>query len=356
MRVLERVPLAPWTTLRVGGAASQVAEVDCEGDIADAVGLAEDRGGDLVVLGGGSNVVVGDDGFPGVVLRVEIRGIDVVRQGDRVLVDAGAGEEWDSLVERAVGEGWCGLESLSGIPGRVGATPIQNVGAYGCDVGQTITSVRVFDRELGTFADLPSKACGFGYRTSLFKRTSRFIVTRVRFTLGTSVCAGVRYPELARALSVAPDGMAPLAAVRGAVIGLRRAKGMLLDPSDPDTVSVGSFFVNPVVDSSMLADMATWTRESPPSFALAGGLHKLAAAWLVEHAGFAKGWRKGRAGLSRKHSLALVNCGGATTAELVSTAREIRDGVLATFGVELLPEPVFIGCSWSGPPEPRPAL
>jgi UDP-N-acetylmuramate dehydrogenase len=349
MRVYDNVPLASWTSLRVGGPAARVVEVDREDEVPDAVRDAGERDAALVVLGDGTNVVVGDDGLSGVVLRVGVRGVDARREGQRVFVDVGAGESWDAFVERAVGEGWCGVESLSGIPGRAGATPIQNVGAYGWDVGETIASVRVFDRFENTFADLAREACHFDYRTSLFKHDGRFVVTRVTFVLDVKTECLVRYAELARALSVAPGACAPLADVRSAVVALRRAKGMVVDPADPDTVSAGSFFVNPVVDAPTLARIAARAGDPPPSFSVGGGRHKVAAAWLVERAGFAKGWRKGRVGVSRKHSLALVNLGGATASELLAVARHIRDGVRARFAVELEPEPVLLGCSWNAP-------
>jgi UDP-N-acetylmuramate dehydrogenase len=347
MRVYDNVPVASWTSLRVGGLAARVVEVDREDEVCDALRDAGERDEALVVLGDGTNVVVGDDGLSGVVLRVDVRGVDVRQAEERVFVDVGAGESWDAFVERAVGEGWCGVESLSGIPGRAGATPIQNVGAYGWDVGETIASVRVFDRLEKTFVDLAREACHFGYRASLFKSNDRFIVTRVTFALGVEAECPVRYAELARSLSVAPGRRAPLADIRNAVVALRRAKGMVLDPSDPDTVSAGSFFLNPVVDSSTFARVAARAGESPPSFAVGGGRHKLAAAWLVERAGFAKGWKKGHVGVSRKHSLALVNLGGATASELLAVARHIRDGVRARFAVDLEPEPVLLGCSWN---------
>jgi UDP-N-acetylmuramate dehydrogenase len=349
MRAHDNVPLDSWTSLRVGGPAARVVEVDREDDVPGVVRDARDGGAGFVVLGDGTNVVVGDDGLPGVVLRADIRGVDVRREGDRAFVDVGAGETWDAFVERAVDEKWCGVESLSGIPGRVGATPIQNVGAYGWEVGETIASVRAFDREDQTFVDLPRDACQFGYRFSIFKSADRFVVTRVTFVFDVGAPPVVRYAELARALSVVPGAHAPLAEIRSAVVALRRAKGMVLDPSDPDTVSAGSFFVNPVVDESTLARVAARAGDSPPSFPVGAGRHKVAAAWLVERAGFAKGWRKGRVGVSRKHSLAIVNLGGASASELLAVARHIRDGVRTRFGVELEPEPVLLGCAWNAP-------
>jgi UDP-N-acetylmuramate dehydrogenase len=343
VRVTLNVPLAPLTTLRMGGPAATLAELTSEDDVAEAVRDAGATG--LLVLGGGSNVVVADEGYPGLVARMGILGTAVRRDGDRVLVDVGAGEDWDALVARAVDEGWSGVASLSGIPGRVGATPIQNVGAYGEEVADTIAGVRVFDRASKTMCDLAPGECGFGYRASVFKRSERWIVTRVRFAFATGDRAVVRYGELARALSVKEGTAAPARRVRETVIALRRSKGMVLDPADPDSVSAGSFFVNPVVDLATAWRVESVAGSTPPRFDAGHGAVKLAAGWLVERAGFVKGWGDGRAGVSRKHALALVNRGGATSRELLAVARTIRDGVRARFGVTLEPEPVLVGCS-----------
>jgi len=337
------VPLGPLTTLRLGGPASRMTALASEDDVVEAVRAAGDGG--LLVLGGGSNVVIADEGFPGLVARMEIRGVAARRDGDRVVVDVGAGEEWDALVARAVEARWRGVASLSGIPGRVGATPIQNVGAYGEEVADTLAGVRVFDRESGAFRDMSPGECGFGYRASIFKRSERWIVTRVRFAFERGDEAVVRYGELARALSVREGEGAPAARVRETVIALRRGKGMVLDPADPESVSAGSFFVNPVVDAATAARVEALAGVAPPRFDAGEGRVKLAAGWLVEHAGFVRGWGEGRVGVSRKHALALVNRGGATTRELLAVARAIRDGVRARLGVTLEPEPVFVGCS-----------
>jgi UDP-N-acetylmuramate dehydrogenase len=343
VQVLPNVALAPLTTLRIGGPAARMAELTSEGDVLDAVHQAGAAG--LLVLGGGSNLVIGDDGFPGLVARMAIRGTAVRRDGDAVVVDVGAGEEWDALVARAVEEDWSGVASLSGIPGRVGATPIQNVGAYGEEVADTIAGVRVFDRASGAIREMSPGECGFGYRASVFKRSDRWIVTRVRFVFERHAGARVRYPELARTLSVEEGAEVPAARVREAVIALRRGKGMVLDPADPDSVSAGSFFVNPVVDRATAAHVESIAGSRPPRFDAPDGRVKLAAGWLVERAGFVKGWGTGRAGVSRKHALALVNRGGASSRELLEVARAIRDGVRARFGVTLEPEPVLVGCS-----------
>jgi UDP-N-acetylmuramate dehydrogenase len=347
MRTRLKVPLAPLTTLRVGGPAARLVELEREEDVLEVVQEADGRGESLFVLGEGSNVVVGDDGVDGVVARMAMRGIRVTAEADRVLVDAAAGEGWDALVERATAEGWQGVACISGVPGLVGATPIQNVGAYGQEVGETIASVRVFDRRVGAFVDLAPAACGFGYRSSAFKRDAgRYIVTGVRFAFGRGDETVVRYAELSRALSIVEGQAAPSRRVRDTVIALRRAKGMILDDADPESVSAGSFFTNPVLEARRLAAIEAAAGERVPRFDAGDGRYKVPAAWLVEHAGFPKGWGTARAGVSRKHALALVNRGGATARDLLDVARAIREGVSRRFGVVLEPEPVFIGCSW----------
>jgi len=346
MRARGRVSLAPLTTLRVGGVAARMVDVESEADLVAVLGEADARREPVLILGRGSNVVVADEGFPGVVARMAMAGIEVAREGDRVLVDVAAGEDWDAFVARAVDEGWSGVECMSGIPGLVGATPVQNVGAYGQEVGDSIVSVRIYDRQARAFDTLPAAACHFGYRASLFKRRERWIVTRVRFALEVNRdAAPVRYAELARALSLREGQRAPTRVVRDEVVRLRRAKGMVLDPDDPESVSAGSFFVNPIVSRDTVEDVARRAGRRPASFPEAGGAHKLAAAWLVEQAGFPRGWGLGRVGVSRKHALALVNRGGATASELLAVARRIRGGVSDRFGILLELEPVLVGCS-----------
>jgi UDP-N-acetylmuramate dehydrogenase len=348
MRELTDVPLAPLTTLGIGGLAAHMVDVERESDVVDAERDARARGEPLFVLGGGSNVVVADEGVPGLTMRIALRGMHVSRGGERAVVDVAAGESWDEFVARAVVEGWRGVECMSGIPGLVGATPIQNVGAYGQEVSDTVVGVRVFDREACAFVDMAPSDCGFGYRASVFKRRDRWIVTGVRFVFevgGDS--APVRYAELAKALSIQDGERASSRVVRDTVLALRRGKGMVLDAGDPDSVSAGSFFVNPIVDAPTLADVEARAGERPPRFEAGDGRFKLAAAWLVERAGFAKGWGEGRVGVSRKHALALVNRGGANAQELLAVARTIREGVRRRFGVDLEPEPVLVGCSWS---------
>jgi UDP-N-acetylmuramate dehydrogenase len=341
------VPLAPLTTLRLGGPALRMVDLEREEDVALAVRDAGDRGQPLLVLGGGSNLVVADDGFPGLVARMAIRGVKVRREPERVVVDVAAGEDWDALVARAVDEGWSGLECLSGIPGLVGATPIQNVGAYGREVSQMLTRVHAFDRESGSRVALDPAECAFGYRTSAFKAGHRWIVTGVELTLDLSLeSAPVTYAELARALSLAAGQRAPLGRVREAVLALRRSKGMLVDPAASESFSAGSFFVNPVLDGPALAELETRAGTRPPCFDAGDGRFKVAAAWLVERAGFPKGWGQGRVGVSSQHALALVNRGGATTRELLALARTVREGVSGRFGVVLEPEPILVGGSW----------
>ena len=347
-----QVPLAGYTTLRLGGPAGRFAEAADDVELVAQVWAADERGEPLLVLGGGSNLVVADEGFPGTVVHVATRGIRHEPDGDRVLLTVAAGEDWDTVVAGTVADGLAGLECLSGIPGLAGATPIQNVGAYGQEVAQTLVAVRGYDRERGEVVDLTAADCGFGYRTSAFKRslrswaaggpgvTGRFVVLGVTFRLERSArSAPVRYAELARALGVSEGGRAPLSEVRSAVLALRRGKGMVLDPADPDTRSAGSFFTNPVLPEAP-PDAPTWPAGK--------GLVKVSAAWLIERAGFRKGHPGpgGRVALSGRHVLALTHRGGGTTADLLALAAEVRDGVRARFGVTLTAEPVLVGCTF----------
>jgi UDP-N-acetylmuramate dehydrogenase len=320
--------LAPLTTLRLGGSAGRFVEARTEEEVVEASRDA------ALILAGGSNVVIADEGVPGTVARIVTRGVE--RDGARLTV--AAGEEWDPLVAMCVAEGLEGFECLSGIPGSVGATPIQNVGAYGQEVSETVESVRVFDRRTGRVEDMTPAECGFVYRGSVFKYHDRRVVLSVTFRLNASSLSGpLRYAELARTLDVPVGGSAPLADVREAVLGLRRRKGMVIDPADPDTVSAGSFFTNPILDAPP---------DGAPFWPEPDGRFKVSAAWLIERSGFHKGYGDGRAGISTKHTLALVNRGGATTAELMALAREIAGGVQERFGVALHPEPVLVGHDW----------
>ncbi len=327
------------TTLELGGPARRLVTAWRERDLVELVADCDARGEPVMALGGGSNVVFADAGFDGTIVRVATRGI-VVHEDS---VDVAAGEPWDDLVAWCVRAGLAGVECLSGIPGLVGATPIQNVGAYGQEVKDTIASVRAWDRSESRVVDLTNAECRFSYRHSMLKESSRFVVLRASFALRKSLqSTGIRYAELARAVG---GESAPLARVRETVIALRRGKGMVLDPSDADTRSAGSFFVNPTMDESAYEALAARAGEKVPRFPSDDGRVKVPAAWLIEHAGFAKGTARGRAAISTKHALALTNRGGATTEELLALAREIRAGVQARFGVTLAAEPVLVGCA-----------
>jgi UDP-N-acetylmuramate dehydrogenase len=333
--------LASKTTLRLGGPAGRLVTTTVTDEIPQIVRGAEA----LLVLAGGSNVVVADDGYPGTVLLLRNRGVEATRDGAAVMVTVAAGEPWDGVVARTVEEGWSGIECLSGIPGSAGATPIQNVGAYGQEVAETIVAVRVYDRYRDVVETVPPADCGFGYRTSVFKHSERWIVLEVTLRLAPSPLSGpIRYPELARALGVAVADRAPLDDVREAVLKLRAGKGMVLDADDPDTYSVGSFFTNPVLSA---ADFERLRARAPgaPAWPGADGAVKTSAAWLIEHAGFAKGYGRDGVAISTKHTLALTNRGTGTTAALLHLAREIRAGVADRFGVTLVPEPVLVHCA-----------
>ena len=350
MQARDHVPFAELTTLRVGGPARRLVRADSEDEIVDAVSEADAARDRLLVIAGGSNLLIADEGFDGTALLVAAGGIASSAGGDGVRVEVGAGESWDRAVASCVTAGLAGLECLSGIPGCTGATPIQNVGAYGQEVSDTIASVRVYDRRSGKVVELPPEQCGFAYRSSAFKRSARYVVLAVAFVLERSPLARpVRYAELARTLSVSPGDRPPLADVREAVLTLRRRKGMVIDPSDPDSVSAGSFFVNPILSVDQFAALRVRAaerlgdEEAVPHWPEPDGSVKTSAAWLIERAGFHRGYGDGRAGISSKHTLAIVNRGGATSAELVALARELRDGVRAAFGVTLQPEPTLVG-------------
>jgi UDP-N-acetylmuramate dehydrogenase len=343
--------LAPLTTLRLGGPAAELVEATDDDALVEAAVRVHRAGEQLLVLAGGSNVVVADEGFRGTVVRVMTRGIE--RDGG--VLHVAAGEAWEPLVERCVAEGLAGVECLSGIPGSVGATPIQNVGAYGQEVAESIAGVRVLDLTDGAVRDLAPQDCHFGYRTSAFKRfPGRWVVLRVSFALEPRPDSQpIRYAELARALGVEVGQRAPLAEVREAVLGLRRRKGMVLDPADRDTYSAGSFFTNPILTLEKFADFESGVRErlgvdvAPPCFAEPDDRRKTSAAWLIERAGFHRGQGDPDGiAISTKHVLALTNRGAGTTAQLVALARVIAAGVHDAFGVELRPEPIFVGHDW----------
>lgn len=332
--------LADLTTLRVGGPAGSLVRATTPADVIDAVRSADSTGEPVLLIGGGSNLLVADDGFEGTVVQIATRGIEVrsANACGGVMVTVAAGEPWDRFVDLAVTSGWAGVEAMAGVPGLTGATPVQNVGAYGQEVASVIARVRTFDRQEGQVRTFVNEQCRFGYRTSRFKGDDRFVVLDVTFQLRPgSLSEPIRYAELARALDVEVGSRTALADVPEAVVALRRGKGMVLDDSDHDTWSAGSFFTNPVVD------------EAPPgaaSWPVAERV-KLSAAWLIEHAGFAKGYpgHAAPARLSTKHTLALSNRGSATAADVVALAREVRDGVRGRFGVTLDPEPRLVGVS-----------
>lgn len=339
MRELHDVSFSTLTTLRIGGPAERLLEASSTDELVDAV-RTEGRDGCLV-LGGGSNLVVADAGVDVPVVAVRTSGVQVHRGAD-VRLDVAAGEGWDALVARCVAEGWAGIEALSGIPGSVGATPIQNVGAYGQEVADVVTGVEVYDRLTDRRHSMTAADCRFGYRTSVFKdEPGRFVVLSVQLALRTDAAsAPVRYTELARALGVGLEERAPLSDVRDAVLELRRGKGMVLDAEDHDTWSAGSFFTNPLVAASDVPPGA-------PRWEQSDGRVKTSAAWLIEQAGFGRGFGadigSGRARLSTKHTLAVTNRGGATTADVILLARTVRDGVRRRFGVTLHPEPTLLG-------------
>lgn len=334
--------LAELTTLRVGGSAARLVEAHDEASLVEAVTAADAAGEPVLLVAGGSNLLVADEGFAGTVVLVRSRGVRVESADacSGATVTVAAGEPWDDLVERAVAEGWSGVEALSGIPGSTGATPIQNVGAYGQEVAQTVARVRVLDRVLRGVRTFAAADCGFAYRWSRFKADpGRHVVLDVTFQLPLGdLGAPVAYAELARTLGVEVGQRAPAVDVREAVLGLRRGKGMVLDAADHDTWSAGSFFTNPVLPESFSLP------EGAPRFPATDGRVKTSAAWLIQHAGFDRGHGlPGAASLSTKHTLALTNRGGATAADVLALAREVRDGVRDRFGIELENEPVLVG-------------
>jgi len=341
--------LADLTTLRVGGPAARFVETTTEAEFIDAIRMADDAGEPLLVVGGGSNLLVSDAGFDGLVLRDARTDVRVQDDGfcGGVSVTATAGMPWDDVVARSVSEGWVGLEALSGIPGSAGAAPVQNIGAYGAELADTLATVRVWDRELAKVRTLMLIELGFGYRTSLLKKslaapygpTPRYVVLDVTVQMRFGTRSGpVRYAQLANALGVAEGATASVSEVRSAVLELRTAKGMVLDAADHDTWSAGSFFTNPVVGDGDVPDGA-------PRYPAAGGLVKTSSAWLIEHAGIPKGFALpgSRAAISSKHTLALTNRGGATAAEVLDLARHVHTAVRERYGIDLAPEPVLVG-------------
>jgi UDP-N-acetylmuramate dehydrogenase len=348
MQFLEQVPLAPYTTFQIGGPARWFAEAVSESDIAAGVAFARERRLPLFVLGGGSNLLVSDNGFPGLVLHIALKGIASTQENGRMIVSSAAGEDWDDLVAYAVEANYAGFECLSGIPGTVGGTPVQNVGAYGQEVSQTIVTVRTFDRDTATFVDLPAAACGFSYRRSIFNTTKkeRYIVSRVDYALTVNGPATFVYADLARHFAAQNQTSPTLAEVRKAVRAIREQKGMLLVAGNSDCRSAGSFFKNPIVTATtvdLLAKELGVEKRSIPAYPAQDGEVKLSAAWLIERAGFKKGYALGNAGISSRHTLALVNRGGASAAEVVALRDQVVDAVQSQFAVRLEPEPVWLG-------------
>ncbi|MEV4611701.1 UDP-N-acetylmuramate dehydrogenase [Kitasatospora sp. NPDC049258] len=343
MQVLENAPLAPLTTLRLGGPARRLVTARTDDEVVAAVRAADAAGEPLLVLGGGSNLVIADAGFDGTVLRIATTGFELA--GTRL--ELAAGEVWADAVTRTVEQGLAGIEFLAGIPGSAGATPVQNVGAYGQEVASTITEVLAYDRATGERVTLTNAECAFSYRHSRFKADpARYVVLRVRFALEDAAgqSSPVKYAEVARTLGVEADRRVDLRTAHDTVLKLRAGKGMVLDATDHDTWSAGSFFTNPVLDPDQYAAFAARLGDrTAPAFPASDGRTKTSAAWLIDHAGFRKGHGAGPATLSTKHTLALTNRGAATTEDLLALAREVRDGVRAAFGVELVNEPVMVG-------------
>jgi UDP-N-acetylmuramate dehydrogenase len=352
MVIRDAVPLAPLTTLELGGPARHLVEAADDDAIAEALRWAEARRLPAAILGAGSNLVVGDAGFDGLVVRIATRGVRFDAAGGDVLLTAAAGEPWDPVVAETVARGLGGIECLSGIPGLCGATPIQNVGAYGQEVAETIRSVRVLERATWRTRELAPAECGFGYRHSAFKHDpERFVVLGVTFALRPAAAPALRYREVADALAATAGPT--LADARAAVLVLRGRKSMLVTPGDPNRRSAGSFFTNPLVSAQQadqVAARAGTEGTAMPRWPTGDGRVKLSAGWLIERAGITRGLRRGAVGVSTAHALALVHHGGGTTAALIALAREVSAAVQSRFGVALVPEPTFLSAAWNSPP------
>jgi UDP-N-acetylmuramate dehydrogenase len=336
MQVQENVPLAPLTTIGIGGPARFFFRAGSVDDVLEALEWARQREHPVFFLGGGSTLLISDSGFPGLVIQLDLRGITVARDvGGHVMVKVAAGEPWDRFVKLAVRREWAGIECLSGIPGSTGATPIQNVGAYGQEVSETVARVELLDRTTLRVVWMTNEECRFGYRSSLFKNIERerYVVLSGTFRLRVRGPATVKYPELQKYIDERHIPLEDLGGVREAVIAIRKRKGMVLDPADPDTRSDGSFFMNPIVPEPL---------PDAPHFPAENGV-KLSAAWLIEHAGFQKGFVHGNVGISTKHTLAIINRGGGTASEALELVRMIQERVRERFGIEIHPEPNFIG-------------
>jgi UDP-N-acetylmuramate dehydrogenase len=350
--IRENENLAPLTTLRLGGPARFLAEVRSSQELLAGIRWAEGRSIPVFVLGGGSNIVISDRGFAGLVLRNAISGIEIEPEsGSSTLVTAGGGDQWDDVVNLAVASDLAGIECLSGIPGSVGATPIQNVGAYGQEISETMERLAALDIQAGAMVTIDPSECGFSYRTSRFKTadSGRFVITSVTYRLQSGGEPRVKYAELRHFLDVRGIERPALAEVREAVLAIRRSKSMVIDHADPDSRSVGSFFVNPVVTPDTLGEIEhrlsgdAAGRARMPSFAAPGGMVKLSAAWLIEQSGFAKGYKHGSVGISSRHSLAIVAHEGGTAREVMELADKIQNGVAKKFGIWLVPEPTWVG-------------
>ncbi|MGW0823366.1 UDP-N-acetylmuramate dehydrogenase [Streptomyces sp. NPDC002845] len=350
MLELHDAPIAPLTTFRLGGPAARLITATTDDEVIAAVREADDSGTPLLLIGGGSNLVIGDKGFAGTVLVIATKGFAL----DGTRLELAAGEVWTDAVARIVEAGLAGIECLAGIPGSAGATPIQNVGAYGQEVSSTITEVVAYDRRTRETVTVPNTECAFSYRHSRFKADpERFVVLRVRFELedAQGLSGPVKYAETARALGVEPGDRVPLADARETVLKLRAGKGMVLDPEDHDTWSAGSFFTNPILTDEEFATFHARVRERlgdgavPPAYSAGEGYTKTSAAWLIDKAGYPKGYGTGPARISTKHTLALTNRGSATTEDLLALAREVVAGVRDAFGITLVNEPVTVGVS-----------
>lgn len=343
MEILENIPLAPFSTLGVGGPAKYFSRARTAEKLIDLFDRADQKGEDVFILGGGSNILVSDAGFDGLVIRIEIGGIHFESDADTVLVTAEAGEDWDGFVRECVDRNLAGLECLTGIPGTVGGTPVQNVGAYGQEVSETIVSVRCFDRASKAIVELSNDECGFEYRKSIFNTSERdrYVVLSVVYRLVPGGEPKITYKDLQQRFL---GGVPSLKETREAVMTIRREKSMVIDPADPNSRSAGSFFKNPIVTTSVADSIAEEVGlDSIPQFQTGGEGVKIPAAWLIEQAGFRKGYALGSAGISAKHSLAIINRGSATSAEIVALKDLIQKNVLDKFGIRLQPEPIFVG-------------
>jgi UDP-N-acetylmuramate dehydrogenase len=347
MLIRENVPLAPLTTMQVGGPSRYFAEARSAAEAVEAVQFARAKNLPLFVLGGGSNLIVSDQGWPGLTLKVAISGVQERREKGKTLFRVGAGEEWDRFVAHAVARDCAGVECLSGIPGSVGGTPVQNVGAYGQEVSETIESILASDLKRSQIRELSNQDCGFSYRSSVFNTSERerFIILEVTYALAPGSSPHMEYADLKKYFA-GRSSLPTLAETRDAVLKIRASKGMLIIPGDPDCRSAGSFFKNPVLTSEQYGEISSRATSGGlqiPSYPALAAQHKVSAAWLVEHSGFRKGYVAGRAGISSKHALAIVNLGGATAADILRLKADIQERVQKTWGIELQPEPGLVG-------------